>query len=103
MADIKKKRYEKPLDWVVPEDLLTQYANNMVIQHTETEFILSFFEYYPPILLGEAEDIVSKIEDMKSVKAKCVARIVVPLEKMPSIIDALQTNFNKFTEKSSQE
>jgi hypothetical protein len=49
MAEKDTSRILLPIEWHVPDDLVTRYANNLLIQHTEHEFILSFFEILPPL------------------------------------------------------
>lgn len=36
-------RVRLPLTWFIPDSIVSKYANNVVIQHTETDFIISFF------------------------------------------------------------
>ncbi|MCP4682431.1 MAG: DUF3467 domain-containing protein [Desulfobacterales bacterium] len=85
-----------PIDWHVPEDVASQYANNMVVQHMDNEFVLSFFETFPPIIVGSSEDIKGKVDEVKDVRAKCVARIIIPQNKMKSLIQALDANLDRF-------
>jgi hypothetical protein len=44
MAEKETSRILLPIEWHVPDELVTRYANNLLVQHTEHEFILSFFE-----------------------------------------------------------
>jgi hypothetical protein len=32
-----------PIEWRVPDSMVSQYVTNMVVQASEVEFILSFF------------------------------------------------------------
>jgi len=52
-----------PIKWQIPEDLISRYATNLVVQHTEHEFTISFFEAEPPILLGTPEDSTLAIQE----------------------------------------
>lgn len=81
-----------PLEWNIPDDIIARYATNMIVQRTENEFLISFFETKPPLLLGNPEEISEQVKKIKSVKANCVAQIIVAADKMPSFIDALQSN-----------
>jgi len=98
--EIKKKI---PIEWHVPEDVATQYANNIVVQHTENEFIVSFFETIPPLIIGSPEDIKTQIDGMEEIRSKCVARIIFASEKMRGFIQALNTNFDNFLSKKEME
>lgn len=99
MADITK---ELPIDWIVPDDVRTHYANNIVVQHSEGEFIISFFQVLPPVIVGTSEETQQRIEAIKSVPAQCVARIVISPAKMESFINALTQNYTHYTAKEQE-
>lgn len=109
MAEKKKKKSGElivtdlvfPLDWNVPEKLEAKYATNMVVQRLENEYLISFFEVKPPILLGDPESILEKAKSIKSIQANCVAQIIIAAEKMPSFVTALQDNLKR-TMKSAE-
>jgi uncharacterized protein DUF3467 len=84
------RQIEFPIEWYVPDSIKSQYATNMVVQHTEQEFILSFFETRPPLLLGNLTE--EDIKAIPSIRAECVARIVIARDRMPKFVEALQTN-----------
>jgi hypothetical protein len=99
MAEEKTKAVQIPIEWHFPEDLKSQYATNMLVQHGENEFFISFFEVIPPVTLGPPEAQISQLEKIETVKAECIARIIVPAEKLPSIIQALNDNLKNYREK----
>lgn len=84
------------IEWAVPADILSRYANNMLVQVTEHECILSFFDVPPPSL---SMDQAKRSEELKAspvqkVRGVCVARVVVPLGKVPRFAEAFQTIAN---------
>lgn len=83
------------LEWNIPDDIVARYATNMIVQRSEHEFIISFFEVKPPLLLGSPEEINEKLSKIKSVQANCVAQIIVAADKMSSFVEALQKNLEK--------
>ena len=87
---------EKPLAFRVSPDIQSKYATNMVVQHTDHEFVIHFFEARGPLLLGTPDDIATALKDMDAVPADCVARIIVAAERMPSFVQALQDNLNGY-------
>lgn len=93
---------EIPIEWDYSENT-SRYATNLIVQHTEHEFILSFFEIKPPILLGSPEEQAQKALEIKSIKAKCVARVVISAGRMPDFLRVLQDNLNKYQARSDQE
>lgn len=84
-----------PIEWYVPEGLKSQYVTNMVIQHTDEEFIMSFFEMKTPIILGSPEKIKSTFEHMQTVRAECVSRIIVTPKRMVEFIKVMQKNLTE--------
>jgi hypothetical protein len=85
-----------PLVWRVPEDISTRYATNLVVQHSEHEFIISFFEAIPPLLIGEPAEIRAELEKLGDIEARCVARVVVAAKRMPEFVRVLQQNLEKY-------
>jgi len=99
--EIKK---ELPLEWYVPEDIVSQYANNIVVQRGDNEFIVSFFQTIPPLIIGSPENIKAQFDRVEEVRSKCVARIIIAPEKMGRFIQALSTNYeNSLSKKGPEE
>lgn len=78
------------IEWIVPEGSMTPFASNMVVQAVENAFKLSFFEMKLPIRLDSSQPPPDKI------RADCVASVFVTPEKLPKIIEALQTQFDNY-------
>jgi len=99
MADQEEKEtLELPVEWHVPDTVISRFVTNMVVQHTEHEFLISFFEIKPPILFTEeSRREIQKIH--ASVRADCVARVVVAPERMGRFIEVLQENWEKYQNK----
>jgi len=80
------------LKWDTDDSLPAVYANNVIISHSgETEFHITFGHFSPPITLNLEED---EIPDV--VKIKPVAKIVISPEAMRKIVEAFNTNLEKF-------
>jgi len=87
-----------PIEWQIPDDFLARYATNILVQSGENEYFVSFFETKPPFLLGTPEQISEQANSLKAVKAHCVAQVIIPEEKMPGFIEALQNSMKKHLE-----
>jgi Protein of unknown function (DUF3467) len=85
-----------PVEWHFPEQIASRYATNLVVQSTQHEFIISFFEVRHPILIGSPEEQRAQLEQIKSIRAECVARIIVAAEKMPEFLQVLQVRLDAF-------
>lgn len=84
-----------PIEWYVPESVVSGYATNMTLQRTEHEFILSFYEQRLPILLGVPQESFSQIE---SVRAFCFARVTIASARFPGFMEVLQRALREATE-----
>lgn len=87
-----------PLNWIVPESLDTTHATNLVIQQRGTEFTLLFFEARPPLFTGTPEEQAQKYQNLKSMDAVCVSRIVVSIENMQEMLQGMIGSINQFQE-----
>jgi hypothetical protein len=90
------------IDWHVPEGLQSRYANNVLVQAGRFEFVISFFEVQLPLLAGSPEENKAKLQQMGSVRADCVSKIVIPPDLVQGLIDALQTELDKFSSQKSK-
>jgi len=95
--------YQLPIEWYFPEDIISRYAMNLVVQHSEHEFIISFFEVERPLVFGPPEQVGARLKEIKSVRAKCVARIIVAAERMPEFVRVLQANLDSYLAKKSEQ
>jgi len=88
------------IEWNISDDIITRFATNMVVQTIENEFKVSFFEL--------KQDIVLREEDMKkmvkggTVRADCIASIIITPDRMHKFIEAMTTQLTKY-ESSKQD
>jgi hypothetical protein len=82
---------------IVPDDDTTgaprQYANFCSVAHTPFDFTLTFCEVTP---LSEKE--IKEAEADHIVRAPVKARLVMPVQFVPTLIAALQENLRIFSE-----
>jgi hypothetical protein len=89
--------HELPIEWSIPGDMVGQYATNMLVQMNPHEFIISFFQLYPPPVLGSPEEQKAKLAEMTSVQATCISRVIVAAERMPEFVRVLQETLARYT------
>jgi hypothetical protein len=80
------------IDRVYPNDLKTHFVSNFVIQTQPDHFVLTFFEVWPPAIVGSSEEKKAALDGLQSVEAKCVARIVVTPARMQELAKLIQEN-----------
>ena len=91
-----------PIEWRVPDSMVSQYVTNMVVQAGEVEFILSFFGIRPPIILNPPAAQGPTLEPPQSVPAECVARLIVAADRMPEFVKVLQENLQQYLSKKGK-
>ncbi len=105
MADeqvVQEEPISIPLRYECPAELTSLYATNIVVQHTEHEFILSFFQAEDPILLGSPEENRARLEKMDAVAARCIARIIVAPGRMPAFVRDIKENLERYLAQTAQ-
>ena len=88
--------YALPIEWYFPEHMTSRYATTLVVQTSEHEFTISFFELHPPLMLGSPEERKAQLEQIKSVRAECVARIIVAAERLPEFVKVLEGQLEEY-------
>jgi hypothetical protein len=83
-----------------PDDLKSQFIQQVIINHEPEHFVISFFEVWTPPILADTENEKRKIfESLESVEAKCVSRVVVTPSKMKQMVKAMVENLDQYEEK----
>ena len=75
----------------LPDNTPTFYSDGMLVLHSANEFILSFLQTDYP-LAGSKEE----LQQVKSVKRKCIARIIVSPAQLEAVANALRDNLKKY-------
>jgi hypothetical protein len=78
-----------------PDPQLATFANHFAVQHNEHEFLLSFYQLIPPLGVPGHEALRKQAEQAGGFLARCVAKIAIPKDRMPSIVTALVENLAK--------
>lgn len=88
-----KQGKKVPIKFNIPPTIITRFASNMVIQTFESEFKISFFEIKPEIRLDPSDEIPDEV------LADCVASVIVSADKLPSFIEILQIQLDKYSKR----
>ena len=99
----EKPKVQVPIEWHISEDINSKYATNLVVQHSEHEFILDFFEMRRPLILGNPNQVREQWQKIESVRAECVAQIIVSPDRMQEFIDVMQAALDKYVGKEQEE
>jgi len=88
---------EVPVQWFTPDSIVTRYATDMLVQQSEHEFTISFFELMKPVVLGTEAEKQKIFKELKFVRKECVARITIAPTRIEDFIKALQSSHNRFS------
>jgi len=89
-----------PLEW--PDSSGTAlYANNLLAQCDGNFMYLSFCQVNPPYLLGTVEEKQKQLEQIKSLQAALVARLVIPVDAFRAMFEVLQQQVAMMKERES--
>ncbi len=79
------------LEYCIPDELASRFATHVLVQRTDHEVVLSFFEAQLPPISGEPDEIAEQIKERGGkLRAECVARVTMAASRMPDFVQALQ-------------
>ncbi len=90
---VKKIRIER----IYPDNLSSNFVSNLVVQHEQESFILSFFEVWPPAIVGDTdEEKQAALDAIDHVNAKCVTRLIVTPQRMREFVKIMSDNLSSY-------
>ena len=94
--DVKEPSIQLPVRFVRDPSLRTAYATSMMVQATDQEFILTFFEARPPFILGNTpEERRLAATNIDAVEAVEVARVLITPDRVATFVDLLMQNMGR--------
>jgi len=71
-----------PVNFVIPIGMTSRYAQHVIVQASDLDVTLSFFEMKPPIVLGnsESQEKAKEAALRDGINAECVARVTPALD-----------------------
>ena len=94
---VKDEEVKVEIDFNIPDSIVTRFATNMTIQTIENEFKISFFELKMPL------DFSVPKKPPKTIRADCVASVIVTVDRLPKFINAMQAQLGNFMTKHNIE
>lgn len=89
---------QMPIEWEMSNETPCRYATNMIIQTEKEEFILSFFELKPPLLLGSKEQRLEQAKKIGTIKANSIVSIIVSPERLSNWVKIIDGAIKKHKE-----
>lgn len=90
-----------PFFFIGTEDVPIQLSNFQVVQHVQQEFIITFAQFAPPLVIGTPEEQKEQVEAKPYLPVKTVSRLAMSPERVLDLIKALQQNYDNW--KAQQE
>ena len=76
-----------------PDDVKLTFSDGMAVQQHSGVFYVAFFQNQHPILASTQE-----LNKLKSIEQRAIARLIITPTNFANILEALESNFNKFLE-----
>lgn len=89
-----------PFFFLGSEDVPIVLSNLQVVQHVQQEFIITFGQFSPPVVLGTPEEQMEQVKSKPYLPVKTVARVAMSPQRVGDLIKALQENLDRW--KASQ-
>lgn len=86
------------INYVFPPDQTVAYSNNVTVQGDGSVYLINFFHVQAPMVVGSKEEQAKIIDQLHTIDAKCVSKVIIPEHLMAGLIEALQSNHQKKTE-----
>jgi hypothetical protein len=84
------------VEYEITENTPRGYATEMIVQYTQHEFILSFFNIEPPIILGTDEEKVEQLKRIDHLTARGIVRLTISPERMENFLRVLNRHFENY-------
>jgi len=75
------------------------FCNHFLIQHSNSEFTLTFGHVTPPAILGPVTD--EALKDMKDLPVKVITRLGMTPERILQLIQILKKNMDTYMKETS--
>ena len=96
MAGQRKGEVQKPLKWGNVQETPVQFSNQVLVQHVQNEFVVSFGILTPlPFLQPPTKE---EVESIKYVPVQTVCRVGMTPRRLLEVIKVLQTNYRTYQE-----
>jgi hypothetical protein len=91
-----------PLLWLDVDDAEISFVNQLVVQHHENDFILTFGHVAPPMLVGTPEENRRRAENIPYVPVKTVKRVGMTPDRMEQFIAVMVDNYRRWSERQGR-
>ena len=85
-----------PVDFSGSADLPAAHVNQVLIQHTEHEFLITFYELLPPPISPDPARQAREIAKLKTIPARAVAKLVMSPGRARELVAALLENIETY-------
>lgn len=88
------RSYQLPLEWDGLEDFPIQFTNQMLVQHVNNEFVLTFGYMTPPVFIQPPTE--EEVSLIGSLPIKPIVRLGMTPDRMLELIKVLQENYRNY-------
>ena len=89
-----------PLIWTDKDEQPVMFANQILAQHVNEEFLISFGQVSPPAILGSDEERQEALTRVEFVPVRTVARVGMPAQRMREFVAVMQQSLEQYERES---
>lgn len=89
-----------PLIWTDRDEQPVMFVNQILAQHVNDEFLVSFGQVSPPAILGTDDERQEALARVEFVPVRTVARIGLPAQRMREFVAVMQESLEQYERES---
>lgn len=84
------------IERTMSEKVKTHFATNFAVQRTEEYFIITFYELFPPLIVGTDEERRAQLSELETIESKALTRVVVTPAHFRELMGHMESQLEKY-------
>ena len=80
-----------PLVWIDPDETDISFVNQVLVQRQNDEYILTFGQQTPPILMGSPEENMERAKEIAYIPVRVAVRLGFTANRMAEFLELIQS------------
>lgn len=96
MAKLEEEGILLPVVWVDPESVDITFVNQVLVQRQGEEWILTFGQQTPPILLGSPEENLERAKEIQYIPVRVAYRLGMTTDRLREFSELIRRVLEKY-------
>ena len=102
MAEEEGVEVALPLVWLDPDSVEILFVNQLIVQRQRGEFVLTFGQQTPPVLMGTKEEQIEQAKQIPFIPIRVAVRLGTTVERVGEFVRVLQSLLEREGEKTRE-